>query len=1166
MKLTLHACIFLFSLLIPLCATLSAQTCIPNNAQGSLYKINMSGYTPNASFSRQGDMLIRPTIVGAGGVNFNNGVNQRDIGIVSGFPAGLPEAGALWFFSNSAMCQYMNTGCNSIQSNAALDVTFTQINESSGYLRYTLDGVIYGNVGAGNALAAELNTFTATNNFISGQIFQVIQGTIEIYFNNNGQSVSGTIDLQGVNANSIGTSYMYCSFDGYCLNNSCGCSTSGGGGNLPTCSGNTNLTSCSGSFEDGSSSGLYSNNLNCSWTIAPPGANSVSLQFSTFSTEAGYDKVFVYDGSATTGTLLGTFSGTQLPSQVLTASSGIMTVVFTSDGSQQGGGWSTNYWCSTASTCSGVTNVSSCTGTITDGSGANEYYNNLNCSWLINPPGATSISLDFESFETESGYDFVRVYNGSNSSAPLIGTFSGNTIPHRLSANSGKMYIEFSTDHSITKAGWSASYACYNNTTPAPFCSNGNILTNCTGTISDGSGSDSYVGNQDCSWLIEPPGATSVTLSFNEFNTEFDYDFVEIYNGSSTAYPLIGVFSGTLLPPVVTANSGKMFIRFFSDYSIHGSGWSATYTCGGLSPCLDPTNLQNFGILGYSYFAMKWDSMPGAMTYRMRMRPANGQWQEYNTTTIGTMTGFYNRIPDTTYEFQVKTRCSSNQESNWCPPVFITTLGAGDPYCFSYGYSFFHWIKRVQIKEIDNITNNNRGYQNFTPLSANLFKGQSYPFSLEAGSSSPTDTLLNWRIWIDLNHNNNFDDIGELMYQGSGNLNQTVTGVLNVPSNALTGQTRMRVSMSTTSLDSPCQNNTRMDVEDYGIQILNMEAPSAAFTENNTCAPVGSSVSFESQSPGAVSFNWSFPGGMPATSSSPSPVVHYDTPGVYGVNLTVSNPAGSNSLQKSNLITVYDPVEIVPTIIDSIICAGESILLQVEGGAPGMNFFWTGSGISNPQSASTVAILNEPGIENYLVTGFLNNCSSIDSISLYVKASDSLNVDLAVSGCPGPELTFSVTQLPISLSAYPQWYVNGSWVASGIDFSSSNLSNGDQIQFVIPADSLPDCTIASALQSLPLMVSCLTVSSTQSEEANILFLVAPNPNQGDFWVEVQSKRTETAQLYLTNSLGVCVHKTTLPLVQGKNTTKINLTDLPSGCYFLTLELQNTFSQRLLIIN
>lgn len=82
-------------------------------------------------------------------------------------------------------------------------------------------------------------------------------------------------------------------------------------------------------------------------------------------------------------------------------------------------------------------------------------------------------------------------------------------------------------------------------------------------------------------------------------------------------------------------------------------------------------------------------------------------------------------------------------------------------------------------------------------------------------------------------------------------------------------------------------------------------APTANFTYNITseCAP--GVVQFTNQSVGTISsYQWSFQGGSPSTSTSQNPVVTYANPGVYSVTLTVSNGPFSNSLELIDEITI----------------------------------------------------------------------------------------------------------------------------------------------------------------------------------------------------------------------------------------------------------------------
>ena len=82
-------------------------------------------------------------------------------------------------------------------------------------------------------------------------------------------------------------------------------------------------------------------------------------------------------------------------------------------------------------------------------------------------------------------------------------------------------------------------------------------------------------------------------------------------------------------------------------------------------------------------------------------------------------------------------------------------------------------------------------------------------------------------------------------------------------------------------------------------------APTAAFSADNTegCAPL--TVQFFNQSSdNAESYNWTFEGGTPATSTSPNPGVFFGSPGTYTVTLTVTNSVGSDTSTETNYITV----------------------------------------------------------------------------------------------------------------------------------------------------------------------------------------------------------------------------------------------------------------------
>ena len=105
---------------------------------------------------------------------------------------------------------------------------------------------------------------------------------------------------------------------------------------------------CSGTIHDfGGPTKDYYNNENYTWTIAPTGASSINLTFTSFNVEANFDYLYIYNGpTAASPQIAGSpFTGTTLP-PVFNSSTGALTFKFTSDGATTKPGFNANYFCS----------------------------------------------------------------------------------------------------------------------------------------------------------------------------------------------------------------------------------------------------------------------------------------------------------------------------------------------------------------------------------------------------------------------------------------------------------------------------------------------------------------------------------------------------------------------------------------------------------------------------------------------------------------------------------------------------------------------------------------------------------------------------------------------------------------------------------------------------
>ena len=259
-----------------------------------------------------------------------------------------------------------------------------------------------------------------------------------------------------------------------------------------------------------------------------------------------------------------------------------MLVVFTSDATQTGAGFDANYtitggnnFCSTATVTDDFT-------VIEDGSGNSNYYNSTLCTWLIQPPNAQGIDLYFTAFDLESAspdgqtiYDAVEIYDGIDENAPLIATYFGSNIPPVTSSTGGSMFIKFYSDASVNFAGWEAYFV----TQTQNYCQGNTdiIASPLTGTISDGSATDDYGNGSECTWTLQATPPENVMLTFNEFDTEANFDFVIVYDGIDDTAPVLGSYSGTNLPPQVVSSGTDMFVVFVSDESVVAGGFEANY-------------------------------------------------------------------------------------------------------------------------------------------------------------------------------------------------------------------------------------------------------------------------------------------------------------------------------------------------------------------------------------------------------------------------------------------------------------------------------------------------------------------------------------------------------------------------------------------------------------
>ncbi len=106
--------------------------------------------------------------------------------------------------------------------------------------------------------------------------------------------------------------------------------------------------------------------------------------------------------------------------------------------------------------CSGIT--------ISDTGGpTGNYGNNQNIIRVIAPDtNDKKIRINFTSFKLENGFDYLHIYDGASTNAPLIGTYTGMNSPGSVMSSSpdGALTFRFVSDLGMADAGYVATVSC----------------------------------------------------------------------------------------------------------------------------------------------------------------------------------------------------------------------------------------------------------------------------------------------------------------------------------------------------------------------------------------------------------------------------------------------------------------------------------------------------------------------------------------------------------------------------------------------------------------------------------------------------------------------------------------------------------------------------------
>ncbi|XP_061452290.1 CUB and sushi domain-containing protein 2 isoform X5 [Rhineura floridana] len=451
---------------------------------------------------------------------------------------------------------------------------------------------------------------------------------------------------------------------------------------------------------------FYPNNLNCTWVIEASHGKGVFFTFHTFHLESGHDYLFITENGSFSQPLK-QLTGSRLPAPFSAGLFGNFSaqIRFISDfsisyegfnitfseydlepcdepevpvysirkGLQFGVGDVLTFSCFPGYRLEGVSRitclggrrrvwssplprcVAECGSSVTGTQGVLlspnyplNYNNHHECIYSIQTQPGKGIQLKARAFTLEAR-DFLKIYDGNNNSARLLGSFSRmEMLGLSVNSTSSSMWLEFISDGNSTSqgfelqfssfelikcedpgipqfgykvhdeghfAGSSVSFNCDPGYTlrgsrvlacltgerrawdqPLAICvaeCGGIIRGESSGRILSPGYPTPYDHNLNCVWTIEAEAGCTIGLHFMVFHTEEFHDVLRIWDGPVEKGILLKEVSGSILPTDVHSTFSSVVLQFNTDFFTSKQGFAIQFSVSTATSCNDPGVPQN---------------------------------------------------------------------------------------------------------------------------------------------------------------------------------------------------------------------------------------------------------------------------------------------------------------------------------------------------------------------------------------------------------------------------------------------------------------------------------------------------------------------------------------------------------------------------------------------
>ena len=334
----------------------------------------------------------------------------------------------------------------------------------------------------------------------------------------------------------------------------------------------------------------------------------------------------------------------------------------------------------------------------------------------------------------------------------------------------------------------------------------------------------------------------------------------------------------------------------------------------------------------------------------------------------------------------------------------------------------------------------------------------------------------------------------------------------------------------------------------------------ASFSSDVTEICEDESVSFYDQSVGAISWDWTFEGGTPGTSTLQNPVITYSSAGEYDVSLTVSDGSEDNTVVIENYITVeVEPGQAPTPTGPETVCGNSASTSYSTSGIAGITAYnW----VLEPSNAGTAEGTG-------LTTNIIWTVDFLGDATLKVAGENNCGMGPYSDNITITRYLPEVTLDPFDTVCvdWPEFELTGGMPAGG-EYTGPGVENGwfnpgiaglGTHTIIYTYTDPDDCE--NFAEEMIVVDACTGMNEIS---AGTELLIFPNPGKGTFNIRLNFEAGKV-DIRLFNAMNEQVYKQhNQNLIKDIN-YKLDLNHLPAGIYYMHVSGEDVDLVRKIII-